>query len=96
MGSLKLNREGINEVQDDFKLATAADIVADPSAPNAFVNGIMEGCEWVWNPKAGWEAIQLAEQTKKIIERASSSHELQEKKIAIFENYLNRLSKVSF
>ena len=96
MGSLKLNREGINEVQDDFKLAPAADIVADPSAPNAFVNGIMEGCEWVWNPKAGWEAIQLAEQTKKIIERAASSRDLQEKKIAIFENYLNKLSKVSF
>ena len=48
VGSLKLNREGVNVVADDFMLATAADIVADPSAPEAFVNGIMEGKEWVW------------------------------------------------
>lgn len=96
MGSLKLNSEGINEVQNDFKLATAADIVADPSAPNAFVNGIMEGCEWVFDPKAGWQAIQLAEQTKKVIERASSSRELQEKKMYIFERYLEKLSKITF
>ena len=48
LGSLK-ERNGINEVQDDFMLATAADIVADPSAPDAFVQGIMEGKEWVWN-----------------------------------------------
>ena len=47
MGSLK-QVNGINEVQDDFNLATV-DIVADPSAPNAFVNGIMEGKEWIWN-----------------------------------------------
>lgn len=96
LGSLKLNREGINEVQDDFKLATAADIVADPSAPDAFVNGIMEGCEWVWNAKGGWQAIELAEQTKKQVERAVSSRDLQEKKLAIFENFLNRLSKNPF
>lgn len=96
MGSLKLNNEGINEVQGDFKLATAADIVADPSAPNAFVNGIMEGCEWVFDPKAGWQAIQLAEQTKKVIERASSSRELQEKKMYIFERYLEKLSNITF
>jgi hypothetical protein len=49
MGSLKENGNGIQEVQDDFYLATAADIVADPSAPSAFVQGIMEGKEWVWN-----------------------------------------------
>ena len=47
MGSLKVNNEGVNEVQDDFYLATAADIVADPSAPDAFVRGIMEGKEWM-------------------------------------------------
>ena len=47
MGSLK--QKGSNVVSDDFYLATAADIVADPSAPNAFVEGIMEGKEWVWN-----------------------------------------------
>ena len=48
MGSLK-EKDGVNFVADDFMLATAADIVADPSAPDAFVNGIMEGKEWVWN-----------------------------------------------
>lgn len=49
MGSLKPGRNGISEVQGDFYLATAADIVADPSAPDAFVHGIMEGKEWVWD-----------------------------------------------
>lgn len=96
MGSLKLNSEGINEVQNDFKLATAADIVADPSAPDAFVNGIMEGVEWVYDPRAGWKAVELAEQAKAAIERAVSSRDLQEKKLKIFENYLNRLSKITF
>ena len=48
MGSLKPGKDGANEVQDDFFLATAADIVADPSAPDAFVEGIMEGKEWIW------------------------------------------------
>ena len=49
MGSLKAGRNGISEVQGDFYLATAADIVADPSAPDAFVAGIMEGKEWIWD-----------------------------------------------
>ena len=49
IGSLKLTKEGINVVGDDFMLATAADIVADPSAPDAFVEGIMEGKDWVWD-----------------------------------------------
>ena len=49
IGSLKPTREGVNVVSDDFMLATAADIVADPSAPDAFVEGIMEGKEWVWD-----------------------------------------------
>ena len=49
MGSLKAGRDGISEVQGDFYLATAADIVADPSAPDAFVHGIMEGKEWIWD-----------------------------------------------
>ena len=48
VGSLKMNNEGINIVGEDFMLATAADIVADPSAPDAFVDGIMEGKEWIW------------------------------------------------
>ena len=56
IGSLKMTREGVNVVSDDFMLATAADIVADPSAPNAFVEGIMEGKEWIWNNGALVEA----------------------------------------
>ena len=49
MGSLRQTSDGINEVQGDFQLATAGDIVADPSAPNAFVNGVMEGVEWIYD-----------------------------------------------
>ena len=94
MGTLKLNKEGINEVQDDFRLATAADIVADPSAPNAWVDGIMESVDWVYDERLGWKAIQLAEQAKREIENAVSSRELEERKLKIFENYLQRLSRI--
>lgn len=94
MGSLKLNKEGINEVQDDFRLATAADIVADPSAPNAWVDGIMEGCEWLYDERLGWKAVELAEQSRKQIEKAVSSRELQERRVQIFENYLKNISKI--
>lgn len=94
MGSIKLNKEGINEVQDDFYLATAADIVADPSAPDAFVNGIMEGVEWIWeNELLIAKKAALAEQTIETIEKAVSSRELEEKKFKIFENFLNEISK---
>lgn len=89
MGSLKLNREGINEVQDDFHLATAADIVADPSAPDAFVNGIMEGVDWVWENN-----ILVARNAREQVERATRSRELEEKKLHIFENFLKKLSKI--
>jgi hypothetical protein len=94
MGSLKMNKEGVNEVQDDFRLATAADIVADPSAPNAWVDGIMEGVEWVFDERLGYKAIQVAEEAKRQIENAVSSRQLQEKKLRIFENYLTNLSKI--
>lgn len=94
MGSLKLNKEGVNEVQDDFRLATAADIVADPSAPNAWVDGIMESVDWVYDERLGWKAIEIAEQSKREIERAVSSRELEERKLKIFETYLQRLSRI--
>lgn len=94
MGSLKLNKEGINEVQNDFYLATAADIVADPSAPDAFVNGIMEGVEWIWeNDLLIAKKAPVVEQTVQTIERAVSSRELEAKKFKIFENFLNEISK---
>jgi len=95
MGSLQ-EKNGAKIVQDDFRLATAADIVADPSAPNAFVEGIMESVDWVYDEKLGWKAIEIAEQAKRQIEKAVSSRDLEERKLQIFENYLARLSKVTF
>lgn len=88
MGSLRLNKEGINEVQDDFHLATAADIVADPSAPDAFVNGIMEGVEWIWENN-----MLVAHKSKMQVESAVRSRELEVRKLQIFENFLNEISK---
>ena len=65
MGSLKPNKQGIMEVQDDFRLATAADIVADPSAPDAFVKGIMENVDWIYDPvKDTWMEQKLHETRK--------------------------------
>jgi hypothetical protein len=97
MGSIKLNSEGVNEVQSDFRLATAADIVADPSAPNAFVNGIMESVDWIYDERMGWKAVELAEQTKKVIEQSVKSRSLDEaKRLKIFESYLAKLSKITF
>jgi len=88
MGSLKLNSEGINEVQDDFHLATAADVVADPSAPDAFVRGIMEGVEWVRDN--GLLKAQKLEEMKKTIQKTSSRN-LEEQKIKVFKQFIDSL-----
>lgn len=88
MGSLKQNREGISEVQNDFYLATAADIVADPSAPDAFVRGIMEGVEWVWDN--GVLKAQQIEEMKKEVQKASSKN-LHEVKLHVFKKFLSNL-----
>ena len=88
MGSLRANNEGINEVQDDFHLATAADIVADPSAPDAFVRGIMEGVEWVWDN--GILKAQKLEEMKKTIHKTSSKN-LEEQKILVFQEFIRSL-----
>lgn len=91
MGSLKENKNGIMEVQDDFYLATAADIVADPSAPDAFVHGIMEGVEWIWDN--GILKAQKLEEAKREVERAVASRELtEEKKLEIFEKMLTHMA----
>ena len=89
IGSLQETRDGAKVVADDFMLATAADIVADPSAPDAFVNGIMEGKEWVWNNGI----IQESEinQMKKQIDNAASRKILEERKISAFSKFLNSL-----
>lgn len=88
MGSLKMNSEGLNEVQDDFYLATAADIVADPSAPGAFVRGIMEGVEWVWDN--GVLKPQQLEEMKSTIQKTSKRN-LEEAKIKVFKQFINSL-----
>lgn len=88
MGSLKMNEHGLNEVQDDFYLATAADVVADPSAPGAFVRGIMEGVEWVWDN--GVLKPQQVEEMKQTIQKASSRN-LQEAQLKVFKQFINSL-----
>jgi len=90
MGSIKENKQGFMEVQDDFHLATAADIVADPSAPDAFVRGIMEDVEWVWDN--GILKAQRLEEMKKTIKRTSSKN-LDEAKLSVFASFLNELVK---
>jgi len=90
MGSIKENKQGFMEVQDDFHLATAADIVADPSAPDAFVRGIMEGVDWVWDN--GLLKAQKLEEMKKTIKRTSSKN-LDEAKLSVFASFLNELVK---
>jgi hypothetical protein len=87
MGSL-IKRENCNVVADDFMLATAADIVADPSAPDAFVDGIMEGKEWVWDNGILKEAAIA--QMKDEINHATLIN-LQERKISAFEKFLKSL-----
>lgn len=88
LGSLKENKQGIMEVQDDFYLATAADIVADPSAPDAFVNGIYEGAEWVWNN--GVLVEQAVSEIKRELDSASIK-ELNEAKVKAFKKFLSKL-----
>jgi len=89
IGSLKQTREGVNIVGDDFMLATAADIVADPSAPDAFVEGIMEGKDWVWD--GGILREKYAEKTYKHINTLVDQKQLDEQKLSIFNDFLTNL-----
>ncbi len=89
VGSLKQTREGVNIVGDDFMLATAADIVADPSAPDAFVEGIMEGKDWVWD--GGILREKFAEKTYKQINTLTTQKKLDEQKLNLFDNFLSNL-----
>jgi hypothetical protein len=92
MGSLKQNNEGINEVQGDFYLATAGDIVADPSAPDAFVNGIMEGVEWIWDN--GVLRAAEVEQIKENIEQSIRSRSDRQQAFAsAFDSFLSKISR---
>ena len=89
IGSLRMTREGINVVGEDFMLATAADIVADPSAPDAFVEGIMEGKEWVWD--GGILREKYAEKTYKTINTLVDQKRLEENKLNLFNDFLTNL-----
>ena len=89
IGSLKQTREGINVVGEDFMLATAADIVADPSAPDAFVSGIMEGKDWVWD--GGILREKYAEKTYKTINTLVDQKKLDEHKLDLFNDFLSKL-----
>jgi len=89
IGSLRMTREGINVVGEDFMLATAADIVADPSAPDAFVSGIMEGKEWVWD--GGILREKYAEKTYKTINTLVDQKRLEENKLNLFNDFLANL-----
>jgi hypothetical protein len=90
LGTLK-ERNGINEVQDDFILSTAADIVADPSAPDAFVRGIMENKEWVL-VEGAWTEQDIDLAVQKI--KKTNYRELEEAKMDVFSSFLDKLSKI--
>lgn len=89
VGSLNKTNEGYSVVGEDFTLATAADIVADPSAPDAFVDGIMEGKDWVWD--GGILRERLATKTYKQINTLVDQNKLDEKKLSVFEDFLANL-----
>ena len=89
IGSLKPTKEGFNVVGEDFMLATAADIVADPSAPDAFVEGIMEGKEWVWEGSILKE--KFASDAKRRINTLVDQKRLEENKLGLFNEFINSL-----
>ena len=89
VGSLQQTKEGYSVVGEDFMLATAADIVADPSAPDAFVSGIMEGKEWVWD--GGILREKYAQKTYKQINTLVDQKRLDEQKLALFNDFLSNL-----
>lgn len=97
MGSVKKNTEGIMEVQEDFMLATAGDIVADPSAPNAFVKGIMEDVDWIYDiASSSWQPAKntfdkIEEEVKSIAK--ISSKQLEEQAVRLFTKFINSLTK---
>ncbi len=92
LGSLKPDKRGVMVVQNDFKLATAADIVADPSAPDAFVKGVMENVDWVYDASTdSWYQEKLHE-TKAAL-RKMRMDDIERSKLGIFEGFISKLSK---
>ena len=91
MGSMKPNKQGIMEVQNDFMLATAGDIVADPSAPQAFMRGIMEGTDWIYDVASGnWIAQAAVEQIHEEAKRMNSK-QLEESAHRLFSRFMKSL-----
>ena len=93
LGTLKPTKDGIMEVQDDFRLATAADIVADPSAPDAYVKGIMENVDWVYDSVKGTWLEQQLENEKREIHKLSRA-KIEEQKLARFNNFIQSLKTI--
>ena len=99
MGSIKQNKNGIMEVQKDFMLATAGDIVADPSAPDAFVKGVMEGVDWIYDvASSSWEVANTFDEIEEQIKQTAkvSTAELEIKAAALFEKFVRSLTKQIF
>jgi len=94
LGSLKANKQGIMEVQDDFRLATAADIVADPSAPDAYVKGVMEGVDWVYDATTDSWYQETLHETRKTLKKMTMD-QIEQSKLGIFESFINHLSTKS-
>ncbi len=94
MGSLKPTNEGVMEVQRDFRLITAGDVVSDPSGPGCWVNGIMEGVEWFWDEKSGAFLPEAADEAKKEL-RSLSKTQIEERQLRLFESFLNKISRGS-
>jgi len=96
MGSIKQNKDGVMEVQGDFMLATAGDIVADPSAPDAFVKGVMEGVDWIYDvASSSWTMANAFDQIEEEIKETAkvSTRELEIRAAALFEKFVSSLSK---
>jgi hypothetical protein len=96
MGSIKKNKQGIMEVQNDFMLATAGDIVADPSAPDAFVKGVMEGVDWIYDVASStWTMANAFDQIEEEIKEIAKvdPRKLEEQAAVIFEKFIKSLSK---
>lgn len=98
MGTLKKNSKGIMEVQEDFMLATAGDIVADPSAPNAFVRGVMEGTEWIYDIASNsWVSANAFDRIEEEIKATAkvSVKELEEQAAKYFERFIESVAKTT-
>lgn len=92
LGTITKSSQG-DMVNEDFRLATAADIVSDPSAPDAFVNGIMEGVEWVWSDEVGPQAMQVAESIKRTMDR-STKILTESDRLNAFNAFIQRLGQL--